>query len=158
MRLTGTLMALTLLESRPEFEGNKKFSEAFTKFNTLVSLLTEKALPDEFESRFNLNIDALNTSAYTVKALSKSITKLHHNILVSLEKELKIVTKNHYRNTWLAIGIGAFGVPLGVVFGVSLDNMGLIGLGMPIGLAMGIGVGTQMDNTAHKEGRQLDME
>lgn len=151
-------MALKSITSCPEFEENKKFTEAFTKFNTLTSLLTEKALPDEFESRFNLNIDALNTAGYTVSELSKSITKLHHKLLVSLEKEFKIVTKNHYRNTWLAIGIGAFGVPLGVVIGTSLDNMGFIGLGMPIGLAMGIGVGTQMDNTARKEGRQLDME
>lgn len=75
-----------------------------------------------------------------------------------IEKELKIVTKNNNRNTWLAIGMSAFGIPLGVAFGTSLGNMGFIGIGLPIGMAIGIVIGTGMDKRSFEEGRQLDLE
>ena len=75
-----------------------------------------------------------------------------------VEKELKLVTKNHYRNTWLAIGMTAFGIPLGIAFGGSLGNMAFIGIGMPIGMAIGIAVGTEMDKKASENGKQLDLE
>jgi hypothetical protein len=47
---------------------------------------------------------------------------------------------------------------LGVAVGLSLGNMGMIGLGFPIGMAVGIGVGSKMDKKAFEEGRQLDLE
>jgi hypothetical protein len=53
-----------------------------------------------------------------------------------VEKEHQLVTKNHHRNIRLAIGIGAFGVPIGVVHGVVLNHRGFIALGMPIGLGI----------------------
>jgi hypothetical protein len=58
----------------------------------------------------------------------------------------------------MALGIAVYGVPLGLAFGVSLDNMAFLGIGIPIGLAIGIGVGNGMDKKALKEGRQLDLE
>ncbi len=79
-----------------------------------------------------------------------------------IEKELKLVTKNHYRNTWLALGMAAFGIPLGVAFGTSLGNIAFIGIGLPNGLpnglAVGIAVGTGMDKKAFEEGKQMDLE
>jgi drug/metabolite transporter (DMT)-like permease len=68
------------------------------------------------------------------------------------------VTKNHYRNTWLALGMGVFGIPLGVTFGVSLGNMGLLGIGLPIGIVVGLAVGSVLDKKAFEAGRQLDLE
>ena len=68
------------------------------------------------------------------------------------------MTKNHYRNTWLALGMAAFGIPLGVAFGMSLRNLAFLGIGLSIGLAIGIAVGTGMDKKAFEEGRQMDLE
>jgi len=79
-------------------------------------------------------------------------------ILKLLEKEMKVVPKNHYRNLWLAVGMSAIGVPIGLVFGLCLGNIGLLGTGLPIGMAIGMVFGSNMDNKAFKEGRQLDME
>ncbi len=53
-----------------------------------------------------------------------------------MEKEDQLVTKNHHRNIRLAIGIGAFGVPIGLVHGVVLNHRGFIALGIPIGLGI----------------------
>jgi len=58
----------------------------------------------------------------------------------------------------LAIGMSAFGIPFGVVFGASLDNMGYLGIGLPIGMAVGMVIGAGMDKKAFEEGRQLDLE
>jgi hypothetical protein len=86
--------------------------------------------------------------------LRKHIRKTQSGILKLIEKELKLVTKNHYRKTWLAVGMAAFGIPLGVAFGTSIGNMGLLGIGLPIGMAIGSG----MDKKAVESGRQLDLE
>lgn len=79
-------------------------------------------------------------------------------ILKFVEKELKIVPKNYYRNLWVALGMSAFGLPLGVAFGLSIGNMGLMALGLPIGMAIGVLVGSSMDKKALEQGRQLDIE
>jgi hypothetical protein len=36
--------------------------------------------------------------------------------------------------------------------------MGLLAIGLPIGMGIGIAVGTSMDKKAMNEGRQLDIE
>lgn len=38
--------------------------------------------------------------------------------------------KNHYRNIWMAIGTAAFGIPIGLLYGVALDNYGFMGIGI----------------------------
>jgi hypothetical protein len=58
----------------------------------------------------------------------------------------------------MILGIAVFGIPIGVIFGASLDNMAYLAIGLPIGLVIGIGVGAVMDQKALKEGRQLDIE
>ena len=59
---------------------------------------------------------------------------------------------------WLAIGMSAFGLPIGVAFGLSIGNIGLMAIGLPIGMAIGAAVGTGMDKKALEAGRQLDIE
>jgi len=64
----------------------------------------------------------------------------------------------HWNDTWLAVGMAAFGIPLGVAFGASLGNMAFLAIGIPVGMAIGIAVGTGMDKKAFEEGRQIDLE
>lgn len=79
------------------------------------------------------------------------------SLLKLLEKELKLVPKDHYRTRWMVVGMSAFGLPFGVVFGTSLGNMAYLGLGLPIGMGIGIAIGASMDEKAKKEGRQLTL-
>ena len=92
------------------------------------------------------------------KELRKQIKNTQSGIIKLIEKEHKLVTKNHYRNTWLVVGMAVFGIPLGVAFGASLGNMAFLGIGLPIGMAIGSAVGTAMDKKAFEEGRQIDLE
>lgn len=58
----------------------------------------------------------------------------------------------------MALGMVVFGLPLGIAFGTILDNIGLLGIGLPIGMVIGLAVGTGMDKKAKEEGRQLNIE
>lgn len=131
---------------------------AYIQFGKLISELNARELPDEVALAINTEIEDINTTTDQGRHLRNHIRQNQTRIIKLVEKELKLVTKNHHRNVWLAIGMAAFGIPLGVAFGTSLGNMGFIGIGLPIGLAIGIGVGTQLDKKAEEEGRQLDLE
>jgi len=58
----------------------------------------------------------------------------------------------------MALGMAAFGMPIGIVFGSIIGNMAFIGLGLPLGMVMGLALGTNKDKTAFEEGRQLNVE
>lgn len=151
-------MQIKELKKRPSIDQNKKLINAYTQLNKLLTELKTKELSDDIIIIINDEIDLINFISDSEKELRKQIRKTQSSILKLIEKELKFVTKNHYRNTWLAVGMAAFGLPLGVVFGTSLGNMGLLGIGLPIGMVIGMAVGSGMDKKAHEEGRQLDLE
>jgi len=137
---------------------NKKLDDAIVQLKTLLNHLRERQLPATTVAKINTEIEAINTNALQAKSPQTFIKSKQNNIKFTLEKDLKIVPKNYYRNVWIAVGMGAFGVPIGVAFGISLGNMGLLGIGLPIGLFIGSIVGTQLDKKAFAEGRQLDVE
>jgi len=68
------------------------------------------------------------------------------------------VPKNHYRALWLVLGMSVFGLPIGVLYGFLIGNMGLLGTGLCFGMAIGVALGAGLDKKALKEGRQLDLE
>lgn len=151
-------MEIKELKKRPDLDQNKKLNNSFNQFSKLLDELRKKELTDELVIFINNGVEQINVVSGSPKALRKEIRKNQAGILKRIEKELKLVTKNHYRNSWLAIGMAVFGIPLGVAFGTSLGNMAFLGIGLPLGLAIGIAIGTGMDKKALEEGRQLDLE
>ena len=151
-------MDLKILNKRPAPEHNSRLKRTYDLFNILIDELRKKELPNEIVSFINKDIDLINSIPESDKKLKKQIRGSQSRILKRIEKELKLVTKNHYRNTWLAIGMAVFGIPFGVAFGASLGNMAFIGIGLPIGMAIGIAIGTSMDAKARENGKQLDLE
>ncbi len=145
-------------DERQDLQDNLKLEAAYRQFEALILELKKRALPDEIVARINDHIQALNAVKEDGKVLKKEIRKQQTALLRMLEKELKIVTKNHYRSVWLAVGMSAFGLPLGAAIGISLGNMAFLGIGLPIGMVIGMGMGAGMDKKAAEEGRQLDIE
>ncbi len=139
-------------------EESKKLKRRFEQFNRLIDEINQKEIPEGIEKQFSLLIEGLNTHRGTAKLLSINIRRAQIKILRLLEKALKIVPKSHYRNTWMAIGMSVFGVPLGVAFGASQGNMAFLGIGLPIGMVIGMAIGAGMDKKAEEEGRQLDLQ
>ena len=151
-------MKIKELKNRPDIDQHKKLFASYTQFDKLLMELRRKDLPDETINSINDGIDNVNSVLESEKELRKQIKTTLSRIIKLIEKNHKLVTKNHYRNTWLAVGMAVFGIPLGVAFGASLGNMAFLGIGLPIGMVIGIAVGSGMDKKAFEEGRQIDLE
>jgi hypothetical protein len=151
-------MEIKELKKKPSIDQNKKLISAYAQFVKLLTELKKKELPEEIVKYINTGIDQINSFSKPEKELRKYIRKTQSSILKLIEKELKLVTKNHYRKIWLAVGMAAFGIPLGVAFGTSIGNMGLLGIGLPIGMVIGMAIGSGMDKKAVESGIQLDLE
>ena len=137
---------------------NIKIANSIKQFNSLIKLLNDKNLTINVIKKINDDITELNSSQVMGTALSHLIKKKQNKIIKLTEKELKIVPKNYYRNLWMVLGMSAFGLPLGVAFGLSLGNIGLLAIGLPIGMAIGTLVGSKLDKKALESGKQLDIE
>ncbi|SDQ14083.1 hypothetical protein [Flagellimonas zhangzhouensis] len=135
-----------------------KTKELYDQFEQLTLEIKKKRLPEEVVFDINKHINELNAETDSDKLLRKLIRKKQSGILELLEKKLKIVTINHFRNKWMALGMLVFGIPIGTALGSSLGNMAFLGIGIPIGLSVGLAVGNGMDKKAFEEGRQLDIE
>ncbi len=151
-------MKIIELNKRPNNKQGTRFHRKYFQFEKLLNELKNKELTNEIISSINNDIEQINSITNSEKELGRQVRRAQSKILKLIEKELKLVTKNHYRNTWLAVGMSAFGIPLGVAFGATLGNMAFIGIGLPIGMAIGIAVGTTMDKKAIDNGMQLDLE
>jgi hypothetical protein len=151
-------MPINNLLLNPAFSQDKKLSDKASNFQQLIDELNKKDIPEPIATSINSDIDALNGFSGSTREMLSLFRKKQASILKTLEKELKLVPKNHYRNLWLALGMSAFGIPLGVAFGISMGNLGLLGIGLPIGLGIGVALGTSLDKKAKDSGKQLDVE
>ena len=149
-------MELKSINPRADIGQDKKAYKSFSQFMGFIEVLKQQDLNDEVIEKLNAEIDKINDAP--LKKLNTQIKRSQLRMLQILEKEQKLVPKNYYKKTWMLLGISAFGLPLGVAFGFALDNMALLGIGLPIGLCIGMLVGAQMDKKAEKEGRQMNME
>lgn len=150
-------MNLIELNGNEQFLAEKGSKEQLLKLRRLLNELKNRDLPESIVTSVNGRLEEINATALTGRPLEKFLTAKLNDILKQLEKELKLVPKHHYRTQWMVVGMSAFGLPMGVAFGISIGNLGMLGLGLPIGMAIGIAVGSSMDEKVKKEGRQLNL-
>jgi hypothetical protein len=151
-------MEIKKLNPGTVLKDDKKGSEKWLQFEKLLAELQKREIPEEVVRMINVEVDKVNSAPNSPKELKKQLRISQSAILKYLEKELKLVPQNYYRNMWLAVGMAAFGIPIGTAFGASLGNMGLLSIGLPIGMVIGMAVGAGMDKKALEQGRQLDVE
>ena len=144
-------MTFTELNKQPSGREVK----AYFQFAELIEELKKRELPDEVVELINLEIERINSA--TEKTLARQLVKSKAFVVKELEKRLKLVPKSYYRNLWTAIGLAAFGLPIGVVIGSAFGSMAYMGFGLPIGLVIGMFLGISLDKKAKNEGRQLDV-
>ena len=145
-------------KERSDISEDVKLSKIYTRFQKLIKELKERELPDKIIETVNKEIEDINTTSLIGKELRKLTWQKQTKILGLLEKELKIVPKNHYRSIWTALGMSVFGLPIGIIIGTIIGNMGMLATGVGLGMCIGLFLGAGMDKKALKEGRQLDFE
>lgn len=151
-------MEIKQLKHHEENQENDKLKEAKLQFDKLVEELNSRNLPDSTVEKINKIVEDLNSSTLAGKGFKRQLVKKQFNIIKFLEKEHKLVPINHYRKRWMAIGVIVFGFPIGAAFGAGLDKISFIGIGLPIGMVIGIAIGSNLDKKALDEGRQLKVE
>lgn len=143
---------------KPGTGENKKLVKRYASFEKLIEALKKVEIPDTLIESVNRDIEKINTFSGSEKELGKLIRRSKTRILRMVEKETGIVPRGHYRLKWFALGMVVFGVPMGVGFGLAVDNLAFIGIGIPIWMIIGIAIGTNMDKRAAKKGKQLDFK
>lgn len=151
-------MEINQLNLKIDSINNSKLGDLYSQFQEILEKLNDKKLPSEAVQYINNIVEQSNSTTLQDKALLKFLKDKQNLIIKYLEKEHKIVPKGYYKKLWLAVGMTAFGLPIGVVFGLLMGNMGLMAIGLPIGLGVGAAVGSSMDKKALQEGRQIDVE
>lgn len=151
-------MNITAITKREAITNNEKLNRIAAQFNELVKELNRRNLPENTVSSINRDIEELNSDRIAGHDLKRLILRKQAKICRLIEKRHKIVPKNYYRNLWLVLGMTAFGLPIGITFGMLMNNMGLLAIGLPIGMGIGIAAGSGMDKKAREEGRQLNIE
>lgn len=140
----------------------KKNQKSYFYFQQFLAELQKRELPGDIVTSVNESVEEINGIPSTAKNLGREIKQHQRRIVKLIEKELKIVPRNYYQNTWLVYGMAFFGLPIGFFFTAMLGNFGLLtfglGTGMAMGLAIGFSVGKRLDKKAFEEGRQLDAE
>jgi hypothetical protein len=151
-------MIMKKLIERQHILENTKVLRQYHQLGELLKALEKRELPNEIIDFINQHIEILNSVSDSEKYFAKTIKEKENEILKYIEKKINVVPKNHYRKRWLSLGVGAFGLPIGVTIGSVSGNMGMLCAGLPIGLGIGSVVGSSMDKKAFNEGRQLDFE
>ncbi len=151
-------MSLTKLIHHYTESEDQKLMKKYTYLEQLLELMNNKEFSEETEMALNEVIAKMNMLQSNVKIQKKALSRQQTALLRILETKEKLVVRNHYRNTWIALGMSAFGIPIGVAIGASMDNMSLVGYGLSIGMIIGLVFGMLKDKAAAKEDRQLDIE
>lgn len=151
-------MKISALKERQNNSDNAKLTRIYLQLGEYIKELNKKELPARIVETVNQHIEEINVSSLSENSLMKLVKWKQMKLVKLIEKELKIVPKNYYRNLWLAVGMSAFGLPIGVAFGLTLGNMGFLAIGLPIGMGIGIVVGSRMDKKAFESNRQLAID
>lgn len=135
-----------------------KLTKKFTSLVNLIFAAGKHSLPESLINHINSEIDVISQFPGSTEDTTKKLAVFQKDLLQKLEKEHKLVPKNHYRNMWIPLGMTAFGLPIGTAFGLMMGNISLLAVGLPIGLGVGAAFGSAQDQKAKKEGRQLDFD
>tara|TARA_R100001369_G_scaffold22674_3_gene41357 strand:+ start:23973 stop:24431 length:459 start_codon:yes stop_codon:yes gene_type:complete len=129
----------------------------FQKFDSFLEELRRMELPPEVIVSLNNQLEKLHSFSGSEKQFFKKLKITKAVLLKILYKEVHVVPKNHYRNLWIALGLSAIGIPVGILLSLYLDNSIYIALGIALGSTMGVLIGNYLDNQAEEEGRQIEI-
>lgn len=151
-------MEFVSLKARPQLAKHKQLNKQYDQFQRYLLELAKKKIPTSFVKEVNAELSKLNSISESDSSFRRTFKKTKKRITDRVVKELNYVPIHFYRTLGVAIGMAAFGIPIGLAFAFALQNMAFIGIGIPMGLAVGIAVGTGMDKKAKEEGRQLSID
>lgn len=119
----------------------------------LMKALEEKEVD---ASQLSEELSALN-EAISEKTNIGQIRSHYNCILKKVRETYGYINPGYYQTQWMAIGMAAFGLPMGVAFALAIGNMAFMGIGLPIGMPIGMAIGLSKDKKAKDEGKMLTL-
>ncbi|MFY0591604.1 hypothetical protein [Roseivirga sp.] len=114
--------------------------------------LDERGLDIEL---FSQHTSEIHSAIQSEELKFGEISRIKNGLTQTLMKEHGLTTKGYHQNLWLVLGMSLFGIPLGMIFGFSLDNFAFFGLGLPMGMPIGVAIGMQKEKKAQEAGTVL---
>lgn len=148
-------MELAKLKWETDAVSDIKAKKELEKMHALYSDITSRKIPEEVIHKINVEIEKLNAVEFS--DLKKMLVKTFNGIIKILYEDMKWVPISYYQTLWMSLGLAVFGVPMGVAFSAALGNYAFIGIGLPIGMVIGMAIGRKKDETAKKNGLQLNV-
>lgn len=141
------------LEERAKASQDVRLKKWLTSSANLLRELDARGIePRNFEDELKMLKKQLsaNTKANMIRAF-------YLRMVNAVRKQFDLTTPNYFQNRWTALGILVFGIPLGLVFSISIDNYAFLGMGIPVGLAIGIAIGADKDKKAKEAGKLMEI-
>ena len=130
-----------------------------TSIQKLIILLNELNQRKIFDGDAHLIIERLQTLENKIQEnpekMFQYVLSCHNAIINICSKFFNLVEKGKYQLEWNGLGL-SLGLMLGVVVYALTNDDAYIALGLPIGLAIGWGVGSSLDRKAKNENRILE--
>jgi len=140
------------VEESQQNTGEKSLKTVLNKIERLLKAVSETKVPTSDIQEMITDLNALLERANPGK-----LRGFYNRFVNFLVKNYGLVPPRYYQSQWMAIGMAVFGIPFGIVFSMSLNNMAFIGIGLPMGLPIGIAIGQQKDKKAAAEGKVLNI-
>lgn len=132
-----------------------KDSGPIRDFQFLLSEISHKDISPEVEQKIGKIITNLNSWDRSARGYLKEIEKSRRKILKILQKDLGIVHRNYYTGLWLPLGTVLFGIPAGFIIFILTGKVVFLGLGLPFGMFLGLGLGAYLDRRAKEKNKML---
>jgi len=150
-------MKLIQLKQLKNVEHNQKLNKVYLYFLNLTTDLENRQLSLNVIDIINEEINNINKFSGTNKEVIKNIELSIKNVLITIEKELDIVLKQHYQRLWMI-----YGMIIGTLFSIIVTTIGYentwytFPTGTSIGLLLGLIAGKKKDSTVKKRNLQLN--
>lgn len=148
-------MKLNNIDLLGDFANDPRGRKYISHLNSLIDQLNERKLSPSIIRTIHEKLRILE--GYRKAGSWKVLQRACREIQTLLEKEAKLVPRSFYQTEWMSLGMAIFGLPFGMILGLTLDLV-YLSFGLPLGMAIGIAYGAGLDNKAKAEGRQLDLE
>lgn len=132
-----------------------KDSGPIRDFQFLLSEVNHKEISPEVAQKITKIIVHLNAWDRSARGYLKEIEKSRRKILKILHKDLKIVHRNYYTGLWLPLGSALFGIPFGFIIFLITGKIVFLGVGLPLGMFVGLGIGAYLDRRAKENNKVL---
>ena len=149
---------MKIINFSPPSEIPAEKQEFVKQFQALIDHLDSRDLPAEVVETINGKIEGLNSFSGSSAALLKKSKIIRKQILDLLQKRLGLVPENYHTTLWMALGMSAFGLPLGIVVSTLSGSAAFIGIGLMFGVAGGLAIGTSLDKKARAENKVLNVK